>query len=130
MITASVYETITVAEFMRVAAAVGMPTRVHHQGGREFIMLMVADRTTLVLIGQGGDILTFIDIWTNGKSNANRTNEFNHRNGSWCQVYVDEDSDPVLAMAVDVEGVTRDHLATRLLIWQLFVKNFAAFFGR
>jgi hypothetical protein len=106
MISASVYDTISVAEFMRVAAAVGMA------------------------IAPSGDIISFIDIWMNGKSNASRANEFNAKSGSWGHAYVDKDNDPVLAMAVDVEGVTRDHLAVKLLLWQLYVKNFAAFFGR
>lgn len=125
-----VYEKVTAEEIAAVASAVGLSTQIAREGNEARVWVLAADRRTLLSISDGGDVLSFFDFWQGRKSNAEEANAFNASHGSWGKVVVDRDQDAVLSMAVDVEGVTRAHLALKLLMWRRYVENFAKFFDR
>lgn len=129
MITAQVYDVITNSDVVQIATAVGIPCSVHQGKSKEFVILSIAGRDTFCSVSGDGRLLTLVDVCLNAEATSQMANQFNRDSGSWAGVFIDDDGDAVLSMAILALGATRDHIALLISVWRNYVKDFERSFA-
>lgn len=131
MIAGQVYQGISSEELARIAEACGFSAHVEHSGGQNYVWITVAGRRTLAsLIGgrEAPSIVVFLTVLTEMQSTPAHANTFNLKKANWWTVYVNEQSKPVITMPVEVGGVSREHVAAKLFLWEYGVDEFISHF--
>jgi hypothetical protein len=132
MITSQVFQSITTGDLVRVADACGFPTEIDESGGKRRVWLTVAGRVTLASIfgpdSAPNTIVLLTGVMSEIRTSPERANAYNVSKANWCTVYCSDDHRPVVTMPIDIEGVTRQHLAGKLFIWEYCMNEFQGFF--
>lgn len=132
MITSQVFQNITTAELARVADACGFPTEIDESGGKLRVWITVAGRVTLASIfgpdSAPRSMILLLGTMSEIRTTADRANSYNEKKANWATVYAAEDRRPVIVMPIDVDGITRQHLATKLFFWEISVSEFQGWF--
>ncbi|MBL8780016.1 MAG: hypothetical protein JNL06_03645 [Alphaproteobacteria bacterium] len=130
MITSQVYQSISTSELARVVEACGFISEVDESGGKQRVWITVAGRVTLAsIIGPDRSPASLILLMgtMDQQTNAEHANAYNLAIANWCTVYVDEGR-PMIVMPIDVNGITRHNLATKMYHWEFGVTEFQRHF--
>lgn len=132
MITAQVFKTITTSDLARTADACGFPTEIEESGNNLRVWITVAGRVTLASIfgpeSAPNSIVLLTGVMSEIRTTPDRANSYNVTKANWATVYCTDDHRPLITMPIGIEGVTRQHLASRLFVWEYAMTEFQGYF--
>lgn len=124
MITAQVFQDISVQQMNAIAQACGFGTHVDGDGD---LWINVAGGSTIVGLvndpGRGFFMTSLKQPVTPAHANG-----YHKRGAGWCSVHVNDGRVTLVRWFVAF-GATRDHMAQELFFWEAYVKQFYAYFG-
>lgn len=135
MRTAEVYDEISPEDLLSLARDLGLPARTSQRqsDGKTLVWLTVAGRETLLVVRsdtgrRSSRLVHFFEVLLDRTSSPARANHWNVEN-AFAAAWVDSDGNPSLDAMADVKGVTREHLATQLFMWEANVRSFVHHFS-
>ena len=126
MITAQVFQEMTVQQLNAVAQACGFATHIDDEGE---LWVQVAGQVTAVGLSKDRGRVLFIKVAPN-PATAAQVSSFVRETGSWCASYITDKGHPTIARWFFARGATREHVAEELFVWETYVSEFFKRFGR
>jgi hypothetical protein len=125
MITAQVFQDITVQQMASIAQACGFATQIDKDGD---LWINIAGDATIVGFSADRKRVFFLTSLRRTVTPAH-ANGFYKRHTAWCSLQVSDDSRPVMIRWFFAQGTTRDHVAQEMFFWEHKVREFFSYFG-